>query len=120
MRERIGFRKEVAFEVFRFGVQVVDATSTGNRILSNSIHANTSLGIDLGADGVTPNDGGDGDGGPNQFQVLWNGKALLDQSNLGAVDWTRQIFLVSATGSLKSSPSTRTVKNPVIVPVSPA
>lgn len=49
---------------------------TGNAILANSIHDNTGssepppygLGIDLGNDGVTPNDPLDGDSGPNDFQ----------------------------------------------------
>jgi len=37
-------------------------------ILSNSIHDNVALGIDLGNDGVTNNDSGDTDIGPNEFQ----------------------------------------------------
>src|SRR5262249_1482087 len=42
---------------------------TGNAVLGNSIFANAGLGIDLGnADGVTPNDPGDADTGPNNFQ----------------------------------------------------
>ncbi|MDQ3707353.1 MAG: S-layer homology domain-containing protein [Chloroflexota bacterium] len=48
------------------GVQV--RTGSGNRILSNSIHSNASLGIDLLPAGVTPNDAGDGDNGPNGLQ----------------------------------------------------
>ncbi len=40
----------------------------GNLILSNSIFANAGLGIDLGDSGVTPNDDGDGDSGPNGLQ----------------------------------------------------
>jgi hypothetical protein len=42
--------------------------STGNRILSNSINNNVGLGIDLGDLGVTNNDAGDGDIGPNNLQ----------------------------------------------------
>src|SRR5207248_1289781 len=42
---------------------------TGNAVLGNSIFGNARLGIDLGnADGVTPNDAGDPDAGPNNFQ----------------------------------------------------
>jgi len=37
-------------------------------MLSNSIHSNAGLGIDLGDDGVTPNDLGDFDSGANNFQ----------------------------------------------------
>jgi len=49
------------------GVRVV--SGTGNAILSNSIYDNDDLGIDLGNDGVTPNDaGGDPDTGPNNLQ----------------------------------------------------
>jgi hypothetical protein len=39
-----------------------------NAILGNSIHSNIGLGIDFGSDGVTPNDLGDGDTGPNKLQ----------------------------------------------------
>ncbi|MCA1718587.1 MAG: Ig-like domain-containing protein [Actinobacteria bacterium] len=47
----------------------VDISNTfGNRILSNSIHSNGALGIDLGADGVTANDPKDPDTGPNTLQ----------------------------------------------------
>ena len=42
--------------------------SDSNAVMSNSIHSNTGLGIDLGVDGVTPNDAGDGDTGPNSLQ----------------------------------------------------
>ncbi len=39
-----------------------------NTIRANSIHDNKGLGIDLGNDGATPNDEGDGDPGPNNLQ----------------------------------------------------
>jgi len=53
---------------FNGGRGVVVELGTNNGVLSNSIFSNTSLGIDVGADGVTPNDVGDGDTGPNNLQ----------------------------------------------------
>jgi M6 family metalloprotease-like protein len=54
------------------GVGVWDAATTGNRLLRNLVYANTYLGFNLvgaeGAFGVTPNDAGDGDTGPNNLQ----------------------------------------------------
>ena len=43
-------------------------TATGNSIRGNQIHDNGGLGIDLGNDGVTVNDPGDTDAGPNNLQ----------------------------------------------------
>jgi CSLREA domain-containing protein len=48
------------------GVRVVSGTQ--NPILSNSIFSNTTQGIDLGNNGVTPNDPGDADTGANNLQ----------------------------------------------------
>jgi hypothetical protein len=50
------------------GIDVIGATATGNTISGNAIFSNGGLGIDLGADGVTPNDPGDTDNGPNNLQ----------------------------------------------------
>ncbi len=54
------------------GVVVTSATSNGNRISANSIFSNGTtaahLGIDLGNNGVTPNDTGDGDLSANNLQ----------------------------------------------------
>ena len=47
---------------------VAPGSGTGNRILQNSIYENGELGINLGADAVTPNDRGDGDTGANGLQ----------------------------------------------------
>ena len=47
------------------GVRIDSGTT--NRVSRNSIYAN-ALGIDLGIDGITPNDAGDGDAGPNNLQ----------------------------------------------------
>ncbi len=48
------------------GILIQDGT--GNAISNNSIHDNDGLGIDLGGDGVTTNDAGDADTGPNNLQ----------------------------------------------------
>jgi parallel beta-helix repeat protein len=69
---------------------VVGFTGSGNRITGNSIFANGGLGIDLGSggvndfhgDGVTSNDPGDSDIGPNNlmnFPVLTFAKATPGQ-----------------------------------------
>ncbi|MEG3874222.1 S8 family serine peptidase [Microcoleus sp. Z1_B5] len=50
------------------GVFINGSGSTGNAILSNSISGNDGLGIGLGENGLTVNDLGDGDTGPNNLQ----------------------------------------------------
>ena len=60
-----GIGNTIAFNGF-VGVRV--DSGTGNAIVNNSIRSNGSLGIDLAPHGVTPNDAGDADIGPNNLQ----------------------------------------------------
>ena len=53
---------------FNSGNGVAVYEGTGNAVSRNSIFSNGGLGIDLGGDGVTPNDPGDTDTGPNNLQ----------------------------------------------------
>ena len=48
------------------GIRVTGAN--GFQIRGNSIHDNVAIGIDLGTDGITSNDAGDADTGPNHLQ----------------------------------------------------
>jgi CSLREA domain-containing protein len=50
------------------GIVLQPTAGTGNRIESNNIFSNTLLGIDIGPAGLTPNDPGDPDEGPNRLQ----------------------------------------------------
>ncbi|MEE9597348.1 MAG: choice-of-anchor Q domain-containing protein, partial [Acidiferrobacterales bacterium] len=63
-----------------YGVQVRSANSINNSIRGNQIDENGLLGIDLNDDGVTANDNGDGDSGPNNLQ---NWPALNSASSSG-------------------------------------
>ncbi|MCU1268378.1 MAG: Na-Ca exchanger/integrin-beta4 [Acidobacteria bacterium] len=69
--------------------------ATGNSIRRNSIFSNGLMGIDLGADGVTPNDQGDGDSGPNNLQNFPLITSVTSDSNQTTI-----------TGTLNSTPST--------------
>lgn len=50
------------------GIAVIGAATDNNSVSGNMIWGNGDLGLDLGNDGVTLNDGGDGDTGPNDGQ----------------------------------------------------
>ena len=60
---------------------IIVSLGTGNTILSNSIFSTGKLGIDLGHNGVTPNDPGDGDIGANN---LMNFPVISLATNNGA------------------------------------
>ena len=81
---------------FNLANGVAVETGTGNLIQSNSIFSNGSLGIDLGALGITPNDAGDGDSGANNLQNF----PVLTSSN-GAAGGG-----VNIQGSLNSTANT--------------
>jgi trimeric autotransporter adhesin len=76
------------------GVGVFFFLGTGNSILSNSIFSNEGLGIELNNDGVTPNDGKDGDTGPNNLQNF----PVLSSATRSSAGHT------TIVGSLKSTP----------------
>jgi hypothetical protein len=78
-----------------FGVVLEESAGSGTRINRNRIHSNGDLGIDLGEDGVTANDAGDGDNGENDLQnfpVLTSAVSMLDSTTV--------------QGSLNSTPTT--------------
>jgi hypothetical protein len=83
------------------GVNVV--SGTGNSILSNKIFGDALLGIDLGGDGVTPNQPGGGTG-PNNLQdypvitsVVSHGSSTIIQGTLGSRATTN--FLIQFFGN---------------------
>jgi parallel beta-helix repeat protein len=60
---------QIAFNAFEgIGVFADFAPALRNRASRNVLFSNGALGIDLGGDGVTPNDPGDADTGPNALQ----------------------------------------------------
>jgi hypothetical protein len=77
------------------GVMVGASTATRNTIFSNAIFSNGALGIDLAGDGVTMNDAGDSDPGPNQLQNF----PRLTSARFGVVGLTIE-------GTLNSRPNT--------------
>jgi Thrombospondin type 3 repeat len=77
------------------GAGVVIDSGTGNSVLSNSIHSSTTLGINLGIDGVSANDAGDGDSGANNLQ---------NYPVISAA--TGYLTITRVTGSLNSAPNT--------------
>ena len=77
------------------GVAMI-GTATANAVLGNSIFSSGGLGLDLGDNGPTANDVGDGDAGQNNFQ---NFPVLSSATTDGAAN-------VDIAGSLNSAAST--------------
>lgn len=77
------------------GVALRSTAGSGNAILGNAIFDNGELGIDLDDDGVTLNDPGDGDAGPNNLQ---NFPVITSASSGGGS--------TTVAGQLNSAPST--------------
>jgi CSLREA domain-containing protein len=73
---------------------VVVRSGNGNTIQNNSIFDNAALGIDLGGDGVTPDDAGDADSGPNDLQNF----PVLNQAVAGSGS-------LAISGRLNSTPN---------------
>ena len=90
-RNVIAYNGQAGIEI---GRGIADG-SIGNRVSGNSIHDNGGLGIDLGSDGVTANDPGDGDAGPNNLQNF----PVLSAATSNEVS-------TGVRGSLDSSPAT--------------
>jgi hypothetical protein len=94
------------------GIRVMDteAAATNNTISANRLHDNMFLGIDLAADGITANDAGDGDGGPNlrqNFPVITSAEAtaggMLDVT--GTLDSPAGAFAIELFASATCDPS---------------
>jgi uncharacterized repeat protein (TIGR01451 family) len=77
------------------GIGVEPTALLGNNWAANSIYDNDQLGIDLELDGVTPNDLGDPDAGPNNLQ---NFPVITDSATTATASQTR--------GTINSTPNT--------------
>ena len=94
------------------GVMASSSTSLGNAVLGNRVFGSTGLGIDLGADGVSANDAGDADSGPNglqNFPLLATANAtsgnttVVGSLNSNASSSYRIEFFSSSNGSLEGA-----------------
>ncbi len=82
---RIAFNKGAGISV------TASLNNTGNWLTQNAIYANAGLGIDLEPAGVTQNDTGDADGGPNNLQ------------NFAVLSAARTVTNTVITGTLNST-----------------
>ncbi len=87
------------------GLSIFD-TSAGNAVRGNAIFSNTEIGIDLNGDGVTANDTGDGDTGPNglqNFPVIVSASAATISGTLNSTAGTT--LALDFFASLTADPS---------------
>ena len=77
------------------GIELIGENTLNNSIRGNFIYSNGRLGIDINPSGVTPNDAGDVDGGPNNrqnFPLITSVVSTAGQTTI--------------TGTLNSTPNT--------------
>jgi len=87
------------------GIVVFGSPASGNRLSENLIYHNGGLGIDLNNDGVTINDDGDLDTGPNNLQnyatvdsVIMNPDSSFTLYGTSAPNSSNQIYLAHPEG----------------------
>jgi hypothetical protein len=97
------------------GITVMNAASVGNKFSGNTINNNGGLGIDLNNDGVTNNDPGDNDSGPNDllnYPVI--SSACVYQSGGG------NILVLSGTVDIGPNPELAQVEVYLATPPDPS
>ncbi|MDQ3379964.1 MAG: right-handed parallel beta-helix repeat-containing protein [Actinomycetota bacterium] len=83
-----------------------DTGNVRNTIRENEIHTNGGLGIDLGANGVTANDAGDGDTGANNLQnfpVLTSASGGVVQGGLSSAPNTQYVIELFSSAACDGS-----------------
>jgi hypothetical protein len=94
------------------GIAVLNPNSFGNKFSTNIINNNGGLGIDLNDDGVTYNDAGDPDSGPNN---LLNFPVITSAVNIGGA-----YTVVSGTIDIGPNPELASVEIFLAVPPDPS
>jgi hypothetical protein len=101
----------LTIEWFDAGIAVTGATSQGNTITACRFYHNASPEIDLGNDGVTLNDPGDADAGPNTLlnypdfdSVVESGPSMFAVYGTSAPSSRVELFLASEAGNLQFQP----------------
>ena len=74
----------IAYNLIGIGTSSTSPLISGNKFSRNSTHSNSNLGIDLAPAGVTPNDDGDPDTGPNE---LYNFPVVIRANKVNGADF---------------------------------